>query len=174
MPKSKEQKQKTVEELKESLKKAKSVVFTDIQGVKAKDLVALRRKIKEAQGNLKVAKKTLIDLALKETDQGKEKSLKVKEMNGEVAVLFAFEDSIRALKSLYEFSQTHESLKFISGIFDGLLVGKDELLALAQLPPKEALLAKLVGSLASPISGLINTFQGNIKGLIIVLSKIKS
>jgi large subunit ribosomal protein L10 len=170
MPKSKLQKQKTVEELKENLKKAKSVVFTDIQGIKAKDLVALRRKVKEAQGNLKVAKKTLIDLALK----GTEKSPQAKEMNGEVAVLFAFEDSIRALKSLYEFSQTHESLKFISGIFDGLLVGKDELLVLAQLPPKEELLAKLVSRLASPMSGLINTFQGNIKGLIVVLAKAKT
>ncbi|OHA61874.1 MAG: 50S ribosomal protein L10 [Candidatus Wildermuthbacteria bacterium GWA2_46_15] len=170
MPKSKLQKQKTVEELKENLKKAKSVVFTDIQGIKAKDLVALRRKVKEAQGNLKVAKKTLIDLAL----EGTEKSPQAKEMNGEVAVLFAFEDPIRTLKSLYEFSRTHESLKFISGIFDGLLVGKDELLALAQLPPKEELLAKLVRSLASPMSGLINTFQGNIKGLITVLAKAKT
>lgn len=167
MPKSKLQKQKTVEELKENLKKAKSVVFTDIQGLKAKDLVALRRQAKEAQGNLKVAKKTLIDLAFK----GMEKSPRVKEMNGEVAVLFALGDPILALKSLYEFSQTHESLKFISGIFDGLSVGKDELLALAQLPSKEELLAKLVGSLASPMSGLINAFQGNIKGLIYILAQ---
>ena len=169
MPKSKLQKQKTVEELKENLKKAKSVVFTDIQGLKAKDLVALRRQIKGVQGNLKVAKKTLIDLALK----GKEESPQAKEMNGEVAVLFAFEDPTKALKSLYDFSRTHESLKFISGIFDGLLVGKDELLVLAQLPPKEVLLAKLVGSLASPISGLINTFQGNIKGLVYILANAK-
>src|SRR3989338_1439143 len=98
MPKSKEQKQKTVEELRENLKKAKSVVFADIQGLKAKDLVVLRRQIKKVYGNLKVAKKTLIDLALK----GMEKSPQAKEMNGEVAVLFALEDPILTLKSLYE------------------------------------------------------------------------
>lgn len=158
--------------MKENLEKAKSIVFADIQGLKAKDLVALRRQVKKAQANLKVAKKTLIDLALKETSRTKGKSLKAKEMSGEVAVLFALEDPIKALKSLYEFSKTHENLKFIVGVFDGLLVEKDGLLSLAQLPSKEELLAKLVGSLNSPVSGLLNVFQGNIKGLVFVLSSI--
>ena len=88
--------------------------------------------------------------------------------------MFGLEDPILPLKSLYNFAKEHESLKFIAGIFDNALLDKEEVLALAQLPSKEELLAKLVGSLASPLSGLLNTFQGNIKGLITVLAKAKT
>jgi len=56
MPKTKEQKTKVIQELSESLIKAKSIVFVNIQGLKVKEIVSLRKKAKEAMGNLKVAK----------------------------------------------------------------------------------------------------------------------
>lgn len=171
MPKSKSQKQETVKELRDNFSKAKSVVFADIQGLKARDIVLLRRKAKEAKASLKVAKKTLINLAAKE--QKKAPAINPLEMSGEVAVLFSPEDPIAALKAAYNFSLTHESLKFIAGIFDNVLLNKDEVLAIAQLPGREQLLGRLVGSIASPLSGLMNVLQGNIKGLVYVLANVK-
>lgn len=168
MPKSRVQKQETITELKENLAKAKSIVFVDIQGLKVKEIVSLRKKAKEAMGNLKVAKKTLINLALKS-----KKGVDVKAMSGEIAVLFGFEDPIKPLKSFYDFSKSNENLKFVSGIIENNLLSKEEVVAMAQLPSKQELLANLVGILARPMSGLLNIFQGNIKGLVYILSSIK-
>ncbi|MDP3093384.1 MAG: 50S ribosomal protein L10 [bacterium] len=172
MPKTKAQKQKTIEDLNDNFKKAKSIVFVDIQGLKANDLVILRRKLKETKGLLKVAKKTLINLVLKNGGD-RVSAVSARKMKGEVAVLFSLEDPIQPLKALYDFSKGNQNLKFISGILDNFLLGKDEVLAIAQLPSKEELLAKLVGAIAGPISGLINVLQGNVKGLVYVLSSIK-
>lgn len=172
MPKTKEQKTKTIQDLNENLKKAKSIVFIDIQGLKVKQIVSLRKKAKEAMGNLKVAKKTLIDLALKSKKEIADK-VNAKSMSGEIAVLFGFDDPIRPLKSFYDFSKENENLKFISGIIDNKLLNKEEVIATAQLPSKQELLAKLLYCFNGPISGLANVLQGNIKGLVYILANIK-
>lgn len=172
MPKTKEQKTKTIQDLDENLKKAKSIVFVDIQGLKVKEIVGLRKKAKEAMGNLKVAKKTLIDLALK-NKKGIADKINARDMSGEVAVLFGFEDPIKPLKSFYSFAKENENLKFISGIIDNDFFNKEEVIAMAQLPSRQELLAELLSCFNRPMSGLINALQGNIKGLVYVLSSIK-
>lgn len=172
MPKTKEQKTKVIQELNESLTKAKSIVFVDIQGLKVKEIVSLRKKAKEAMGNLKVAKKTLINLALKGKKEITDK-IDIKAMSGEIAVLFGFEDPIKPLKSFYDFSRNNDNLKFVSGIIENSLLSKEEIVAMAQLPSKQELLARLLRGLNSPVSGFVNVLQGNIKGLVYILSSIK-
>ena len=169
MAQTKEQKQKTIEDLKEKVDRQKSMVFIDFQGVKVKDLSNLRKKIKEVGGQLKVAKKTLINLALKNLGFKLEKDLK-----GEIALIFAFEDSISPLKKTYQFSETNENLKILDGFFDGKFIEKEKVLTLAQLPNKEELLARLVGSISSPVSGFLNVLQGNLRGLVYILSQFKT
>src|SRR4030042_4366629 len=169
MAQTKEQKQKTIEDLKEKVDRQKSMVFIDFQGVKVKDLSNLRKKIKEVGGQLKVAKKTLINLALKNLGFKLEKDLK-----GEIALIFAFEDSISPLKKTYQFSETNENLKILDGFFDGKFIEKEKVLTLAQLPNKEELLARLVGSISSPVSGFLNVLQGNLRGLVYILSQLKT
>jgi len=172
MAKTKDQKAKTVEILSENLKKATAVVFVNVQGLKVKEIVALRKKAKEAMGNLKVAKKTLINLALR-TEKELADKLNIREMAGEVALLFSFEDPLKPLKAFYQLSKESENLKFISGIFENDFISKEEVIAMAQLPPKQELQAKLVFCLQSPVSGLVNTLKGNIKGLVYVLANVK-
>jgi large subunit ribosomal protein L10 len=167
--KSRAQKQETVNELKDNLARAKAVVFADVQGLKAKELVALRRKIKRVGGILKIAKKTLIDLALKNSGDPVS-AVSAKKMKGEVAVLFATQDQLLPLKTLYSFSKENEKLGLLSGVFGNLLLNREQLLELAQLPSREELLSKLIGSLTNPLFGLLTVFQGNIKGLITVLA----
>lgn len=163
-----EQKQKIIEDLKEKIESQKSMAFVGFKGLKVKDLSNLRKQIKEAGGQLKVAKKTLINLALEKFNLKLEK-----ELEGEVAIIFAFEDPISPLKRVYQFSQANENLKIISGIFDGKFIEREEILTLAQLPSRKELLAKLVGTIQNPISGFVNVLQGNLRGLIFVLRNIK-
>lgn len=168
MAQTKQQKQNILEDLKEKINSQKSMAFVDFKGLGVKDLSLLRKKIKEVGGQLKVAKKTLIKLALEKSGLKLEKDLE-----GEIAIIFAFEDWLLPLKRAYQFSQTNENLKLISGIFDKEFIEKEKILMLAQLPSREELLAKLVGTISNPISDLVNVLQGNIKGLIYALSAIK-
>ena len=163
----KEQKQNIIEDLKEKVDRQKSMVFVDLKGLKVKDLTDLRKKIKEVGGQLKVAKKTMINLVLEKTGFKLEKGLE-----GEIALVFAFKDSFSPLKKAYQFSQTNENLKILSGFFDGKFIEQEEIITLAQLPTREELLARLARSVSSPISGLVNVLQGNLKGLVYVLQQL--
>ena len=165
----KAQKQNIIDDLKEKIDHQKSIVFVDLKGLKVKDLFVLRTKIKEVEGQLKVAKKTLIKLVLEKAGLKLEKDLK-----GEIALVCAFKDSLSPLKKTYQFSQTNENLKILSGFFDGKFIDQEEIMTLAQLPSREELLARLVGSISNPISGLVNVLQGNLRGLVYVLSQIKT
>ena len=169
MAKTKDQKEKIVEELTNDLKKQKSVIFVAIDKLKVKDISGLRRKLKEAGGKLKVAKKTLIKLTFE-----KNKLKLPEDLTGEIALIFGLDNEISPIKSAFQFSKENENLRILSGIFEGKLVGKEEVIAIAQLPSREELLAQLVGTISAPMSGFINVLQGNIKGLIYVLNKIKT
>lgn len=165
----KAQKQKIIADLKDKIAKQKAMVLVGITGLKVKDLSDLRKKLKANDSNLKVAKKTLIEKAFRESNLEFDKD-KDKE---EIALVFGFKDESSSAKTVYQFGLANEKLKILGGFLEGKFKEAEEIIALAQLPTKEELLAKLVGSIASPISGLINVLQGNIKGLIYILAKAK-
>ena len=164
----KDKKQEIVKELAEDLKQQRSLVFVSINGLKVKNLSALRRKIKESGGKLKVAKKTLMKIVFEKAGFKLPKNLE-----GEIALVFGLKDEMSPIKSVYHFSKENEAMKILAGLFEGKIIGKEEILAIALLPSREELMAKLVGSIASPLSGLANVLQGNIRGLVRILSSIK-
>ena len=166
----KEQKQKTLKELEEKIDKQKAIAFANIAGLKVEDLTKLRKTMKKQDCELRVAKKTLITLALKE----KGLPVDLKKMQGEIALAFAYKDEVAAFQILYDFLKEHEQLKILGGLIAKEFLGEEKALILAQLPTRDQLLAKLVGSIASPLSGLVSVLQGNIKGLINVLAKAKA
>lgn len=166
----KAQKQKIIEDLKDKIAKQKAMVLVGITGLKVKDISELRKKLKAVNGNLKVAKKTLIEKAFKENNLEFDK----KRYKEEIALAFGFQDEILPAKTVYQVSKENEKLKILGGFLERKFKEAGEIITLAQLPTKEELWAKLVGSIASPISGLANVLQGNIKGLMHVLSKIKT
>ena len=170
MPINKEQKKKIVENLKEKIDKQKSMVFVDFTGVKVKDLFSLRNKLKGAGSELKVAKKTLMGLAFK----NKGLDFDFKKMKNEIALIFGFEDEISAAKITHQFSKVSPNLKILGGIFENKFIEPLMVKELAQIPSKNELLGKLVASISSPISGLVNVLEGNIKGLIYILKQIKT
>lgn len=161
------QKQKIIENLKEKIEKQKSIVFVDFSGVGVKELSELRRKMRENNNEFKVAKKTLVRIALGE------KQIKLpQDLPGEVALGFGYEDEISPFKILGDFSRQNENLKIIGG-FVGEFIGEEKAKEIAQLSSKEELLAKMVGSISAPISNLVNILEGNIRGLVSLLSQIK-
>lgn len=163
MAQTKVQKKKIVEELTEKIEGQKSIVLFDFTGLKVKDLSTLRKKMKTEGSELKVAKKTLLGLALKKAGL----ELDVKKLKGEIALAFGFKDEISPAKLCYQFSQKHPNLKILGGFFEGKVRGADEVIVLAQIPPKEELLAKI---LFLPNWDVFNNFQFNLHKL----SKVKT
>ena len=164
----KEKKNTIVAELEEKIEREKLVIFTDFKGVGVKSLTDLRKKLKKSQSELKVAKKTLANIAFKK------KGLEVdaKGLQGEVAMVFGYEDQVLPAKTIYQFTKENPNFKILGGFLEKEYKNSADIIALAQLPTREELLAKAVGSIASPLSGFVNVLQGNIKGLVYVLSAI--
>ncbi|EKE16191.1 MAG: hypothetical protein ACD_11C00028G0018 [uncultured bacterium] len=165
----KEQKKKIVKDLTQKLKDAKSVVFIDYKSTKVKDVTELKKQLREAGVEYMVSRKTLIDIALKEA--GVETS--VKKMEGQIAVSFSNNDEVAAAKIIDKFSKTNENVKMLGGVLGKLIMSEKDVKALAKIPSKEELLAKMVGSLQAPISGFVNVLSGNLRGLAQVLNAIK-
>jgi large subunit ribosomal protein L10 len=168
MPLSKDQKKKALEALKEKFKKQKAMFFVDFAGFKVKDMSDLRKKIREVDGEFKAAKKTLMGLAFKDAKI----EVDAKKMPGEIALVLGYKDEVAPAKLVWETSKKNQNLKIIGGFMANKLMTKEDVETLAQLPSKNELLAKAVGSIASPLSGFVRVLNGNINGLVQVLNQI--
>jgi large subunit ribosomal protein L10 len=170
MAKARQEKEKIIQNLQEKLSKIKSAVFADYYGLTVKEIQDLRKFLKEKKGQYLVTKKNLLKIALEKAELG---NIDLETMKGGISIAFHNQDEILPAKILSEFSKKHKALKIQGGIIEREFVSLDKIQELAKLPGKEELMAKLVYLIKSPISGLVNVIQGNIRGLVCVLSKIK-
>ena len=143
MAKTKEEKKKIIEDLKEKIAKQKTIVFIDFTGLKVVDMFELRKSLKQINGQLKVAKKTLISLAFKDSGL----KAKIDELKGEIGIVFGYEDEISSAKAVYQFSQKNQNLKILGGFFENEFKSAQDFISLPQLPSKQELLARLTGSI---------------------------
>ena len=166
----KTQKQEKVKELEQYLRDQQGMVFVDVQGIGVKELSLLRNSLKRLGAKFTIVKKTLFQKALQTT--GKEFNLK--NVQGQIAAIFAFEDLLPALKEAKNFTKKQQLFQVKGGYFEGEFQDAKRMLEIANIPSRQELLSRLVGSLASPMSKLTYVLQGNIKGLITVLAKAKT
>ena len=158
-----------VAELKDLLSSSKGAVLVDYCGLTVAEDTELRSKMREAGVKYMVAKNTFIRIAAKEAGiEGLDAYL---EHN--TAVAFSAEDPVAPAKILNDFSKDHKALEIKAGILDGKVIGLDEVKAVAELPSREELLAKLVGSMQAPISGLVNVLQGTIRNFVYTLEAVR-
>jgi large subunit ribosomal protein L10 len=172
MPKSREEKQKIIEDLKEKLQREKAIVLVNFSGLDSKALATLREDFKKLNGCFQVVKKTLLKKAL-ESLGWKKLLQKIEEIAGQLALGFGFDDEIVPAKICYKYSQENKNLKILGGFLGNEFVEKEKVIELAKLPSREEILARLVGSLHNPISKFVNVLQSNIKGLIFAIEAIK-
>ena len=168
MPKTKAQKATTLKGLGEHVEKQHSILFINYKGIKVKELLVLRKQLKDLGAKLQVAKKTLLKKALQE----KGIDMDLKGMDGQVAAIFSFQDAFLPIKSVAAFAKTAENIKILGGYIESQVRDERAMKEIASLPSKEELLGRLVGSIASPMSGFLTVMQGNIKGLVVALNAI--
>lgn len=165
-----EQKKEIVKDLIDKLSRQKAVVFFDYTGLKVNQFQEVRAKLRKQKIDCQVCKKSLIDLALEESGF---KDVSVKKLPGQIGLVMGYDDEVLPAKILYDFSKDNENLKIVNGLIQGEYLEKESIIELAKLPSKQELLAKLVGNISSPISGLMNVFRSNLEKLIFVLKNVK-
>jgi large subunit ribosomal protein L10 len=169
MAKTKEQKQKIVEQLINKLSQIKSAVFINYYGLKVKELQKLRKLCKEQKIDFLVTKKKLFNLCLEKTNF---KNIDFK-AEGELGVALSYKDEVAPAKILKDFQKEHKILKINGGILEKSFIDADEILSLAKLPSKRELLAKVIGTINAPISEFVNVLAGNLRNFVSVLQIIK-
>mgnify|MGYP001296096312 CR=1 FL=1 len=170
MPKSRQQKEELVVKVSEKFKGGKSAIFANYCGLNANDTEALRRQLRLEGVDFIALKKTLLTRVLK--DNGIE-NFDAKELEGSLGIAIS-KDEVTGAKILKDFAKTHDKVTFLGGVLEGKLLQVSEVKALASLPSKQELLAKLVGTLNAPISGFVNVLSGNLRGLVNVLNAVKN
>ncbi|HUT96091.1 MAG TPA: 50S ribosomal protein L10 [Candidatus Paceibacterota bacterium] len=162
-------KEEIVDQLADKIKRQKSLIFTDAQGVKVKDIQKIRRELKKLEAEYKVAKKSLMEMALKK----EKKEIDLSGFNGALAVSFGYQDPLSLIKVLTKLSRKNADFKILGGMVEDKVLSVAEIKELSKIPSKEILLAKIVGCIKGPINGLVNTIEGNLRNLVGVLNAIK-
>ena len=168
MAKTKAQKEESLQQLTDSLGSMKSVVFANFDQVGVKDADALRKECRQEGVNVVVAKKTLLKKALADSEiEG------VYDFEGGVASFFSNEDEVAGPRIVKAFGKDHEGVKMLGGIVDNEYYDSTQITTLASLPSKQELLAKAVGSMAAPLSGMVGVLSGTMRQMVGVLTSIK-
>jgi large subunit ribosomal protein L10 len=165
----KKEKEIAVQELTDKINKNKSVVLTEYQGLTVAEISELRAKLRPLGCEYKVIKNTLSKIALK--NAGLEEFSKL--FSGPTAIAIEQGDPVAPAKILIDFSKEHAKLKIKAGLLGDKILSSDEIKSLASLPSREVLLAKLLGTMNAPITGLVNVLQGNIRNLVYVLEAVR-
>jgi len=145
-----------------------TVIATAFHGLSVREVEDLRGKLREADAQFQVVKNTLARRACDET--GKDALLEY--LEGQTALVWAAGDPAAIAKALNTFAKASEDrLSMKGGILDGAPVSADELKKLAALPPRDELLARLVGGVASPLQGTVNALNSLLSGLAVALGQ---
>jgi large subunit ribosomal protein L10 len=154
----KEQKTKQIESIKEKVAKQKSVIFIDFNKVPSKEMFSLRKSLKEAGCNLKIAKKTLVRVAFGQSNISYWNKIKAS-VPGQLALVFGIDDEIAPARISNNFAKTQENLKILGGIFENRFIDRERVLVLANLPSRNDLLSRLVGSLSSSTTSFVRVLD---------------
>jgi large subunit ribosomal protein L10 len=145
----KAQKTEILADLKDKLQKSKSIMFAHYIGMTVADVSELRSNLKKQNAEMKVAKKTLMQLAAKELNMAEPPD---ELLDGAVACILSYEDPLTGAQVAFKFAKTHKQVELIGGIWEGKLITKEQAVQIAQIPGREALLGMFAAMINSPLS----------------------
>lgn len=149
----KEFKSEKIDAIKAKAEKAQVAVLTEYKGYSVEEITNLRRALQKEGGDYMVTKNTLAKLAFKGTDF----EVLSDSMTGPIAIAFGFNDQVSPAKAVSKFIKDTKKGVILGGALDGKLLDAKEVEALAKLPSKEELIAKILGSINSPASGIVGS-----------------
>lgn len=147
------------------LKTSTSVAFTSNTGLTALDVTTMKKELRTNDTTFMLAKKTLMRIAFKNVFNVE---IDTATLPGQVAIIISKGDKVAGLAVVNKYAKEwakEQKMKFVGGFFDGVLLDAKAIGRIAGLPSREVLLAKLLGSMMSPVSGLARFFDGAKKSM---------
>ncbi len=139
-----------VAELAENLGRASIAMVSEYQGLTAGEADEMRRKLRAVSGEFRVAKNTLVRLAIKDTSFAPLDG----QLGGPVGLILSYADPVELAKTVNSLKDAAGKFKVRGGVLDGKPLSAGEINALAELPPREVIFAQLLGLLQAPATRL--------------------
>lgn len=163
-----QQKQAVVADIVSKLKGSQSAVLVDYRGLTVTEATNLRNLFRAQNVEYRVIKNTMLTLAAKDAGiEGLEEYLK-----GPTAVAFGMEDAVAPAKVMTEFIKSARKTEIKAGVVSGKVVDAKGVQALADLPPKEVLIAKMLGSMNAPATNFVGVLSATIRSFMYALNAV--
>lgn len=164
-------KREHIDELAELLKKSNAVFIAEYRKLTVKKISDVRRRVRKAGGEIKVCKNTLMRIAMKETGVTEAPEIDF----GPNCYVISYGDQAAVAKAIRDFSKEkgNEAMVIKGGVMGDKVLSKEEVFALADLPPREIMLAQTVGTIAAPLQGLVNVLSGTARSFVTCLDQIR-
>jgi large subunit ribosomal protein L10 len=144
-----------VEEVRQRMASSSAAILTEYRGLGVQDMAALRRSLREAGGEYKVYKNTLVRFAVADLQLSELDAM----LEGPTAIAFVDEDAVTVARALRDFSRVHPQLVVKGGLLANSVLSASDAGALADIPPRPVLLSRLAGGLAAPLTQFAGLLQ---------------
>lgn len=158
-----------IETFKAQFEKAKVAIVTEYRGLSVEEITKLRRSLQKEDGDYTVTKNTLAKIAVK----GTEFEVLADVFKGPIALAFGFKDQVSPAKIMSNFMKETKKGEIIAAALDGKLFSAEEAKALATLPSREELYAKMLGCINSPASGIANSTNAVLTSLVRAMAAVR-
>lgn len=150
------EKAKSIELAQEWYGKSLGVVFTDYRSLKVKEMQVLRKALRSKGGEIHIIKNTLFRRAAGDEVVD---SLPAEFHNGTTAFTFVYENEPDVAKALVDFAKSSKKLVIKGGMFGGKNFSAEQVEELSKLPPKDVLIAQVIGTIVAPLSNLASVVE---------------
>jgi large subunit ribosomal protein L10 len=154
------EKEQAIQELSDLIGRSKGAILTDYRGFTVSEITELRNRLREKGAVYHVVKNTLFKRALRD-GEGLNQYLE-----GPTAIAFALEDPVAPTKALLDFIKEKKKGEVKAGYIEGVVYTEPQVDALSKLPPRDVLIAQVVGAIQSPITSLVGTLDGIISNFV--------
>jgi len=158
----KEFKNEKIEYYKKQFENAKVAIVADYRGLSVEEITELRRGLQAKEADLTVTKNTLCKVATKDTNFEAISEL----MQGPTAIAFGYGDEVGAAKILAKFIKENKKGEILGAVLEGKVLNADEAKKLALMPSREEIYAKILGSINSPVTGIVYSVKGVMSALV--------
>ena len=162
-------KENKISQMKEKIDKAQVAIVTEYKGYTVEEITKLRRSLQKIEGDYMVTKNTLAKLAVKDTPY----EVLTDSFKGPIAIAFGFGDQVAPAKALSDFIKDTKKGEILAAAMDGKFMTAAEAKALANLPSRAEIYAKMLGCINSPASGIVGGINGVMSALVRAVAAVR-